>query len=257
MRDDVLGAALFPVRQGADLRRPLPRRVSCQYGQPRRHAGFPGGERHALLPPSSAAFDRAAISALRRIAKRPLCCGSCWTKSCGASPSALRTRPPLRKTSTNPCGSTIRTTGGRGRKGGRRQASAQIAPSANRRKDNFGNRGTPQSLMALWGEEAQRSGAGFRPLFYLIGSDCFPMRWSTLRPALYLMPVEQSKSALISIFPWYFCFVRVQSFLPLYSKFARLICGVCPQIKRAVINESETAKSFDFAAQQGNLVQWA
>ena len=43
------------------------------------------------------------------------CSGNCWTKSCGTSPTALRTKGSLKKTSTSPSGSIIPNTGGQGR----------------------------------------------------------------------------------------------------------------------------------------------
>jgi len=72
--------------------------------------------RLCFLPPlSSAAFVTAVFSALRKICRKMLPCGSFWIKSCGRFLTALRIRPLLRKTSTGHSGNITRTIGGYGR----------------------------------------------------------------------------------------------------------------------------------------------
>ena len=70
-------------------------------------------------PQRNAGSGRAAISALRKIHRRKSFSGNCWISGSGKSPTGSETRKRLKKTSTNPSGSTTPHIGGRGHGGGK------------------------------------------------------------------------------------------------------------------------------------------
>ena len=62
--------------------------------------------------------------------------GSCWTKSCGKSLTALRTKDSLKKNSISPSGSITPNTGGRGRVDEKPSKLPAAQPRPKRPQDN-------------------------------------------------------------------------------------------------------------------------
>ena len=67
------------------------------------------------------------------------CSGSCWTKSCGKSLTALRTKDSLKKNSISPSGSITPNTGGQGRADERPPKLPAAQPRPKRPQDNLGS----------------------------------------------------------------------------------------------------------------------
>lgn len=100
----------------------------------------------AVLSPAAkkCGFKDKAISAMRRTHRKVWCSGNCWTKNCGTSLTALRTKDSLKKNSISPSGSITPNTGGQGRADERPPKLPAAQPRPKRPQDNLGHAGPKQ-----------------------------------------------------------------------------------------------------------------
>ena len=75
---------------------------------------------------------------MRRTHRKVWCSGSCWTKNCGTSLTALRTKDSLKKSSISPSGSIIPNTGGQGRADEKPSKLPAAQPQPKKPQDNLG-----------------------------------------------------------------------------------------------------------------------